>query len=184
MRLFVSVDLPDDLAEPLAAVQSELGDSPGLKPTDPTQAHLTLKFLGDVDEAQVPDLEEALETAVDAAGVEPFTATFGGLGVFPSLDYISVVWVGVREGGDEFTRLHEAVERETTALGFEPEDHEFTPHVTLARLSDARPKERVQRVVGEQDPTVGEMRVREVRLTESTLDREGSTYSTVSRVAL
>ncbi|MFC5368104.1 RNA 2',3'-cyclic phosphodiesterase [Salinirubrum litoreum] len=186
MRLFVSVDLPDALADPLADLQQEFGDAPGLRFTDPEQAHLTLKFLGEVDEKRVPEIEDALETAVDAAGVDPFDATVGGLGVFPSMEYISVVWVGIREGAgrEELTRLHEAVERETTALGFDPEDHDFTPHVTLARMNDARSKVRVQQVVREQDPTLGTMRVSQIRLKASELDRDGPTYSTVSRIGL
>jgi 2'-5' RNA ligase len=186
MRLFVSVDLPDALADPLADLQNEFGDAPGLRFTDPEQAHLTLKFLGEVDADSVPEIEDALEAAVDAAGVEPFDATVGGLGVFPSLEYISVVWVGIREdaGHGELIRLHEAVERETTALGFEPEDHEFTPHVTLARMDDARSKERVQRVVRERDPTLGTMRVAQLRLKQSDLGRDGPTYSTVGRIGL
>lgn len=184
MRLFVSVDLPDALADPIADVQAEFGDAPGLRFTDPEQAHLTLKFLGETDADRVPELEDALETAVKSAGVEPFDATVGGLGVFPSLEYISVVWVGIERGSAEVTRLHEAIEQETTALGFDPEDHDFTPHVTLARMDDARSKERVQRVVREQDPTVGTMRVSQVRLKRSDLGRDGPTYSTVSRFGL
>jgi 2'-5' RNA ligase len=108
----------------------------------------------------------------------------GDFGVFPSPDYISVVWAGVREGGPELTRLHEAVERETTALGFDPADHAFTPHVTLARMDDARGKEAVQRVVREADPTVGGYDVTEVRLTESRLTDDGPVYETVARFPL
>jgi 2'-5' RNA ligase len=186
MRLFVSVDLPDALADAVADLQREFGDAPGLRFTDPDQAHLTLKFLGETDDSRVSDIEDALETAVEAAGVDPFDATVGGLGVFPSPEYISVVWVGIRAGaGDaELTRLHEAVERETTALGFDPAEHEFTPHVTLARMDDARSKERVQRIVREQDPTVGTMRVTQLRLKASELGGDGPTYSTVRRIGL
>jgi 2'-5' RNA ligase len=186
MRLFVSVDLPDALADPIADLQAEFGDAPGLRFTDPEQAHLTLKFLGETDDSRVPDIEEAIEAAVESAGFAPFDATVGGLGVFPSLEYISVVWVGIREGaGDaELTRLHEEVERETTALGFDPEDHAFTPHVTLARMDDARSKARVQELVRERDPTLGTMRVSQLRLTESDLGTDGPTYSTVSRIGL
>ncbi len=185
MRLFVSVDL-DGLADEVVAVQDRLVDASGLTLTDPEQAHVTLKFLGDTDESQLPALAEALETAVADAGVGPFEATFGGLGVFPSLDYISVVWLGVRDGAgvDELTRLHEAVEDRTTALGFDPEDHEFTPHVTLARMEHAGGKERVQDVVRERDPTVGTMTVSEIRLTESVLRSDGPVYETVDRVQL
>jgi 2'-5' RNA ligase len=185
MRLFVSVDLSDSLAGEVAAVQDELRDASGLNVTDPEQAHVTLKFLGDVAESRVPDLEAALETAVDSAGITPFDAHFGGLGVFPSLDYISVVWLGVERGSEELAALHDAVEREFVENhGFDPEDHDFTPHVTLARMNHAGGKELVQDVVTRQHPEVGAMRVDAVRLTESTLTDDGPEYETVRAVRL
>lgn len=183
MRLFVSVDL-DGLGDEVAAIQEQFGDASGLRLTDPEQTHVTLKFLGDVEADRVSVVTEAMERAVAEAEVEPFTAEFGGLGVFPSLDYISVVWIGVREGGEELTALHEALETRTVALGFEPDDHEFTPHATIARMDHAGGKELVQRVVREVDPTVGRLAVSEIRLTESTLTDEGPVYETVTAVAL
>lgn len=184
MRCFLAVDLPDRLAEGIRSVQARFDDADGLRFVDPESAHVTLKFLGDVDEKRVPAVEEALETAVDDAGVAPFDATVAGLGVFPSLDYISVVWVGVDRGGEEMTRLHEAIERETTAIGFDSEDHDFTPHVTIARMDDARGKDHVQQVVREDAPTLGTFRVEQVRLTESTLTPDGPEYETVTRFGL
>jgi len=186
MRLFVSVDLPATLAEPLEAIQTELSDADSLRFTDPSQAHVTLKFLGEVDPERVDEIEAAIETAVDEARVDPFDCTIEGLGVFPSPDYISVVWAGVREGSGagELARLHDALETELTALGFEAESHDFTPHVTLARMDDARGKSLVQQVVRERDPTVGTFRVEGVRLTESTLTDEGPQYETVREVDL
>ena len=183
MRLFVSVDL-DGLADAVADAQAHLPETKSLRPVDPAGAHVTLKFLGDVDPDRLDALEAALATAVADAGVAPFEMTVGGFGVFPSLDYISVVWAGVRAGGLELTRLHDAVERETTAIGFDPADHDFTPHVTLARMDDARGKEAVQRVVREADPTVGSLDVTEIRLTESRLTDDGPTYETVARFPL
>ncbi|QFU81985.1 RNA 2',3'-cyclic phosphodiesterase [Natronorubrum aibiense] len=184
MRLFVSVDLPDDLASAFADLQAEFEDASGLNFTDPEQAHVTLKFLGDVDEDRLPAVEREFETAVDEANVDPFTVRYGGLGVFPSLEYISVVWVGTETGGEELTRLHEAIERRTTDLGFEAESHEFTPHVTLARMDHAGGKELVQDLVTEREPTIGETHVDEVCLTESTLTSEGPEYSTVAQFSL
>ncbi|MFC7069982.1 RNA 2',3'-cyclic phosphodiesterase [Halobaculum lipolyticum] len=182
-RLFVSVDLPDRLADAFAAVQEPLAAVPGLRFTDPEQAHCTLTFLGDVDESRVDDVAEALDRAVGAAAVGPFDCEVGGLGAFPSPDYVRVVWVGVREGSEELTRLAEAVERETVELGFDEADHEFTPHLTLARLNDARGKRRVLEYLDE-DPTVGRFEVREVRLTESTLTDGGPEYEPRARLSL
>ncbi|MFB6069060.1 MAG: RNA 2',3'-cyclic phosphodiesterase [Halobacterium sp.] len=184
MRLFVSVDLPDEFAQPLQDLQAEFADADGLNFVDPTQAHVTLKFLGDVDDDRVDDLGDALADAVAAADVAPFDAELGGLGVFPSLEYISVVWLGVGDGSAELARLHEAVEAEFVDRGFDPEDHDFTPHVTLARMEHAGGKELVQDLVRDRHPKVGTMRVEDVRLTESTLTHEGPEYETVRSVGL
>jgi 2'-5' RNA ligase len=197
MRAFFAVDLPDALADPLAAVQDDLDDAEGLRVTDPTQAHVTLKFLGEVEPENDPDEdrpalddviaagERAVESAaVEGAPVEPFDCELAGLGVFPDLDYISVVWAGVDEGTAALTALHEALERETTALGVDPEEHAYTPHVTLARMDDARGKELVQRVVRERDPEFGRFTVEDVRLVESTLTSAGPEYETVATFSL
>ena len=186
MRLFVSVDLPSSLAEAVADAQASFEDCAGLRLTDPTQAHCTLTFLGDTDPGRVDEIETALETAVADAGVDPFDCTVGGLGVFPSMAYISVIWAGVRDGaGDaELTTLAAAVEDELTAIGFDPANHDFTPHITLARMDDARDKQRVQRLVDETDPTVGAFRVESIRLTKSTLTDDGPIYETVSEIRL
>ena len=183
MRLFVSVGL-DGLDEELATVQEPFADAGGVRLTDPDQVHLTLKFLGDVDEKRVPALIDALETAVEEASVGPFTAEFGGLGAFPSEEYIRVIWVGVREGSDDLTRLHEAIERETVDLGFDLADNAFTPHATIARMDHASGKERVQRALRETDPAVGTREVDLVELTESVLTDDGPEYTTVERFEL
>jgi 2'-5' RNA ligase len=184
MRLFVSVDLPEHLAPAMGAVQRELHDASGLAFTDPTRAHLTLKFLGEVETDRVEAVGDAIREAVETTGVDPFEATVGGLGAFPSREYIRVVWFGIRRGSEELTRLHEAIEARTTEMGFDPEKHEFTPHVTLARMNHAGGKDLVQRVLQERDPEVGTMRVAEVRLAESDLGPGGPAYSTVARFPL
>lgn len=186
MRLFVSIDLPDRLTDAVADAQGRVADAEGLRFVDPEDAHLTLFFLGDVDPERVGEVEAALERAVDAADVGPFELRVGGFGVFPALKYISVVWAGVREGAGiaETTRLNGAIEHELAELGFEGDDHEFTPHVTLARLDDARGKEVIQRVVREADPTLGAFRVEEIRLKESTLTSEGPEYGTLRAIEL
>ncbi|PSQ31865.1 RNA 2',3'-cyclic phosphodiesterase [Halobacteriales archaeon QS_9_67_15] len=182
-RLFVSVDL-DGLADEVASVQAQFDGASGLQFTDPDRTHVTLKFLGDTDADRIPTLVDELEGAVTAAAVDPFEVAFGGLGVFPSLDYISVVWVGTRSGGERLTRLHEAIEDRTTALGFDAEDHEFTPHVTVARMGHAGGKEQVQQLVRERDPEVGALAVDDIRLKESVLGTDGPSYETVERIPL
>lgn len=184
MRLFVSIDLPDELADAIATIQDDLDDAAGVRVTDPTQAHVTIKFLGEVDAGRVDDVTDGLRDAVETTDVDPFTAHIAGLGVFPDLSYISVVWLGVEAGGEAMTTLHEAVEAELVDRGFEPESHDFTPHVTIARMDHAGGKEHVQQVVSDRAPTVGDMEVTSLALTESTLTDDGPVYETVERVGL
>ncbi|MFC5279881.1 RNA 2',3'-cyclic phosphodiesterase [Halorubrum rubrum] len=180
VRAFVAVELPDDLAEPIADLQSAFAEAAGVRPVDPSQAHLTLTFLGDVAAADLEAVRAAGERAVDRAGVGPFDCAVEGLGVFPSLEYVSVVWAGIGEGTEALTRLHGALEAETTALGFDPEGHEFTPHVTLARMDDGRGKARVREVVRERDPEFGRFTVESVALIESTLTEDGPIYEPIA----
>lgn len=184
MRLFVSIDLPESLEEDIEALQAEFADAEGLTFTEPGQVHVTLKFLGDVGEERLDALVDALETAVEESGVEPFDATFGDFGVFPDLEYITVVWFGVREGGAEMTLLHDAIEQRVVDLGFDPEDHDFTPHATLARMKHAGDKDLVEEKVRTLDPDIGTMRVEEIRLKKSELGSNGAEYSTVERFPL
>lgn len=183
MRLFVSVDL-DDLTEEIAAVQEHFADTEGVRLTAPENVHVTLKFLGEVDETHLSDLAAALGKAVTEADVGPFRAEFGGLDAFPDPDYIRVLWVGVDKGGAELTRLYDTIEERTVELGFDPADHEFTPHATVARMDHAGGKDHVQQVLESTDPTLGTLDVAEVRLTESTLTDEGPEYTTVDRFEL
>ncbi len=184
MRLFVSIDLPDDLAQAIADLQSEFSAASGLRFTDPGQTHVTLKFLGEVPTERLPELESALETAVADSGIDPFETEYGGLGVFPSFGHISVLWLGVRAGSSKMSRLHEAIERETVELGFDPADHAFTPHATIARMDHAGGKELVQNLVRERDPTVARTTVTDVTLKKSELGPEGPVYSTVASFPL
>ncbi len=182
MRLFVSVDV-ESLAEEIRSVQAPLTGMEGLRTTDPECAHATVKFLGE-REHDLDALLNALERAVSEAGVGPFDVSLGGIGAFPSGEYIRVVWLGFRDGAEPLAKLHRRVEAETTDLGYETERHEFTPHVTLARMDNAASKDEVQRFLRSADPDIRSVRVEEVRLKESTLTPNGPEYRTVRRFGL
>ncbi|WP_435097808.1 RNA 2',3'-cyclic phosphodiesterase [Halorubrum sp. N11] len=196
MRAFFAVDLPDDLAPRIAEAQAAFEDADGLRFVDPEQTHITLKFVGEIgdsgdDDTDTDDTTPALddviaagEQAVETADVDPFECAVAGFGVFPSLDYVSIVWAGVDAGSAELTALHEALETGTTALGVDPEDHDFTPHVTLARMNDARGKEVVQEAVRDCDPEIGRFEADTVRLVSSTLTSDGPEYETVASFGL
>jgi 2'-5' RNA ligase len=189
MRLFFAIDLPEELHERFAALQDDLAAADGLDFTDPTQAHLTMKFLGETapadeasdDEPTVDDAEIAGAAAVDAADRSPFEVEVGGLGAFPSEEYISVVWTGVRDGAADLEALAAALETETTERGFDAADNAFSPHVTLARMNDARGKDLVQDRLRNTDPTIGRFTAEELKLKRSVLGDGGADHETIAR---
>ncbi len=104
--------------------------------------------------------------------------------MFPDLDYIRVLWLGIEEGEAELTRLQMAIEHRMTAIGFDPEQHDFTPHITLARMDHAGGKSLVQNQVRSHDPTAGTVTVDAVTLMESRLTPDGPEYEAIKRFPL
>jgi 2'-5' RNA ligase len=184
MRLFVSVDLPAEYAEAIADVQSTLADASGLSTTDPEQTHVTLKFLGEVAETRLSEVVELVRRGVADAAVEPFDCRIAGLGVFPSLEYISVVWLGVETGVAPLGQLHQALETRAVEAGFDAADNEFTPHVTIGRMHHGGGKQLVQETVEDEHPEIGAFTVETVQLKQSVLESDGPEYSTVATVKL
>lgn len=134
LRAFVAVEFPPSLRERLGEVAAELQRSlPGrvVNWVSPANMHLTLKFLGDTPEGDVPRICEALATA--AKGVAPFTVEVGGLGCFPNLRQPRVVWAGVNPQ-EPVLKLQAAVEGALGPLGYEPESRRFSAHLTLGRV--------------------------------------------------
>lgn len=144
--------------------------------------HLTLKFLGDVEEGIVPSLMEAVERA--AEGVPPATLTLRGTGAFPNLRRPRVVWVGVEDGESLVTvarRLEEGLE----PMGFARERRRFSPHLTVARVKGGRGREAVVRVAQEyEEEGFGEQRVDAIRLKRSELTPRGAIYHDLGSVTL
>lgn len=101
----------------------------------PENFHVTLKFLGGVDAAQVPILTDVLRAAT--AGYRAFDLEIGGLGAFPSVTRPRVLWAGVIEGGHPLGALAAGVEHMLAGFGFEPEARGFSPHITLGRVRES-----------------------------------------------
>ncbi|WP_248907583.1 RNA 2',3'-cyclic phosphodiesterase [Halocatena marina] len=182
MRLFVSVDL--DANDELRTAQVPFETLDGVRLVDPEQVHITLKFLGSVDPNRLGTVETTLAESIAAADVSSFNAHAREYGVFPSHDYISVIWVGIRNDGGRLRLLHEAIEERMIEIGFEPADHAFTPHATIARMDHAGGKAHVQKILSERGPDLGRFEISEIHLTESTLTSDGPAYESVTAFEL
>ncbi len=173
MRLFVAVDISDELRERIAPVLSQAAKIPGLKAVERENLHITLLFLGEVAERRVAAIEEELSKVA----FEPFTIRLRGVGAFPSPASPRVVWVGVDDAG-ELRKLADDVYAKLRKLGFK-RDKEFSAHVTVARVK--RRNEDVKRLIESfANEDFGEMVVESFSLKRSILRPQGPIYKDVA----
>ncbi len=137
MRLFIAINLPPEERDRLQRAAGVLRSARlPVRWVGTDALHLTLKFLGEVPDARLPSIEQALLRA--AVGFPHFDLELRGLGAFPDLRSPRVVWVGVH-APEEMAQLAGALEDAMAELGFPREQRAFSPHLTLGRAErDAR----------------------------------------------
>lgn len=187
LRLFVAIDLPEGVREALARLQSDLRrhDLLGLRWVRPEGIHLTLKFLGETPAERVPEIEEAVADAV--RGAAPFRLVLGSPGSFGGRRGPRVLWLDLSGDVERLKELQSDVERELTEAGFRPEEREFSPHLTLARVRQPPAPglgERVSTALAAVPPPQAEFEVNEVALIRSTLQPGGAVYERLSTFPL
>ena len=183
MRTFIAFDIEENTRASLAQAQRAMGRLPSVRWVRPAGIHLTLKFLGEIEAAVVPEVLGAMRVAL--AGVEPFEFAVRGLGWFPPGRRPRVLWAGV--DGDEGA-LSLVAGRLNVALvdcGVRPERRGFKPHLTLARVRgpvDAASIEKAfERVSG---PDFGSNAAESLVLYMSELHPTGACYTVLGKIEL
>lgn len=188
LRLFVAIELPAQVLDALNRTQHELQRDPALarlRWVRPEGIHLTLKFLGETDEAKRPAIEAAVGRAAD--GVAPFDIGLGRLGKFGSRSQPRVLWVDVDGETEALGRLQASVEREIAPLGYPAEKRAFNAHLTLARVPEDKARdiaEPLEQAIAGANSPAGTIAVREVALMRSELRRGGAVYTQLFAAAL
>ncbi|MFP3872750.1 MAG: RNA 2',3'-cyclic phosphodiesterase [Candidatus Natronoplasma sp.] len=194
-RGFISIDVEptDEIHEFLDEL--ERTGAP-LNMVDPDKLHMTVKFLGDTEDEDIDDIVEKTEFALQ--DFEPFTLKVSGTGAFPHLGYMKVVWMdsqavpdaphaGTTEDDDIpfLTDMAHRVEEELVPLGFERDDREFSPHITVARVKGGKNKEQLRDVIENYDDTdFTTFEVTELALKKSVLKKSGPEYHTLEKIPL
>lgn len=171
-RLFVAIDLPPQVKDALAALETHIPTARWVKPE---AMHLTLRFIGgDVPDAQV----EPIQSALAQVEADAFTLALHGVGRFPpGKKPPSVLWVGLVDQPALLT-LHGEIERALAAVGFPPESRPFSPHLTLARLKATRPVREADAFLADnREFTAGPITVDAFHLYASLLAPQGPRYT-------
>jgi len=175
LRVFVALDVNDmAISEKVRSLQRELLSSETrLKIVDPSNLHITLKFIGEVPDNTVKDIAETLRDIK----FQRFTMHFKGVGVFPSPNRINVIWIGCSAGAEEASRLQKSVDERLSRWG--KSEPGFKPHVTICRVKGGRREQfdNLRRIVyAHEDDDFGEVQLNEFRLKKSTLLPDGPVY--------
>lgn len=176
MRCFIAVDIDEPLRQKLAELQKGLAGF-DVKLVEKENLHFTLKFLGEIDEQRLEEVKSRIRQL--ATGFSPFEIEIKGMGAFPSLNYIRVVWIGAKE---LFTLQKAVADSVEDLFG---KEREVTPHLTIARIRSAQDKVELKKLVEKnRDMEIGRMAVSEIKLKKSTVMRSGPVYEDVEAFKL
>ncbi len=184
IRTFLAIGLPGAVKKHLAALEEQLAEHmTAVKWIEPENLHLTLKFLGDVENHELYSVCKTAQQAV--ADLAAFEAAVAGIGAFPTSARPRTIWAGLREGAAELGAVHEALERAFAEQGYAREDRAHTPHITLGRARRAGFAEDISALI-ESHKTfhAGRVPVTEVLIFSSQLGPDGPEYTVMGRAAL
>ena len=182
LRTFIAVDPGKTIRARLVALQENLARAgSAMKWVEPENLHVTLLFLGEVDNRDVPDVCRAVSAC--CREIEAFEMMVGGVHCFGSPRRPRTVWAGLSEGGPEMTALHAALEQPLLDLGcYRREIRPFTPHITLGRVKGERSDDALTAALPKYETWQGgAIDVREVLVMSSELRHEGPMYAVLSR---
>jgi RNA 2',3'-cyclic 3'-phosphodiesterase len=175
LRLFVALDIPEDVRAAIAALAARLRSvCASARWVRIEGAHVTLKFIGEVPVENVESIEAALRTLPFPAALK---IVFRGVGFFPNERRPQVLWAGI-EAGLELRILAEAVETALEPLGISRDRREFSPHVTLARFKSPEKLAGLRAAIDAAGPlNFGQMIANEFHLYQSILKPGGAEYT-------
>lgn len=186
LRTFIALDLGKQLRDRTLVLQESLARSGAdVKWVEGENLHLTLLFLGEVGDRELPALCRAVAECCQEHAA--FTLSVETVGCFPNLRRPRTVWVGVGDGSLQVVALHDALEEKLLELGcYRREERQYTPHITLGRVKrdDSPTDELIALLVKKAAWQAGETSVREVLVMSSELMPEGPIYTVLSRARL
>jgi 2'-5' RNA ligase len=189
VRLFIAIPIEDKIKEAISEFQSKLNKKlmgqADVKMVHSDNIHLTLRFLGEINEEQLPAITNSMQKAIE--GKYAFEAEIKTLGAFPTITSPRVIWVGYKEANNtNYTKqIYDVMEKGLRENNFTPDDHASSPHITIARVKSPRGKEKLANLLKENtDLYAGKQIVKEITLFRSELRRDGPIYSIVNNFIL
>ena len=181
IRSFIAFDIDNELViRRFSEVQGILTNTGAdLKLVKPQNIHITMRFLGNIS----PRMVDPIHKEMNEVPFTPFDVDIRGLGAFPNLRHVRVVWAGIRKGAEELRNVFEQLEPRLRRLGFKPDRRGFSPHLTLVRVRTGRHKTELIRSIEDlANYEFGIVKADSLKLKKSVLMPRGPIYSTLREV--
>jgi 2'-5' RNA ligase len=177
IRCFIALNLSPELKGRLAELEARLKEAGAdVSWVKPENIHLTLKFLGEVEEERIPPIKQAIQAALQDEG--PLFFSLAGLGTFPNPRSPRVVWVGIEGEKERLSQLQERLEQAMEKVGFSREARPFSPHVTLGRMRSRRGSSALVDLLGRlASSELGTLKAQSIELMRSQLHPAGAIYT-------
>jgi|YelNatPaOPRAMG01_1025707.scaffolds.fasta_scaffold27837_4 2'-5' RNA ligase len=169
LRLFIGIELPQDIKEGLTRIENTLKPRiSNVKWVEKENFHITLRFLGEIKEETLKDIEASVEET--ANNYSSFNVSLSKIGRFPY-----VIWIGIEEGREVLANIAYTLEESLIRYNFPPADKPFSPHITLGR--SRKPIKNIP----QEDFIPLHFRVDSISIIQSTLLPDGPIYKSLRR---
>lgn len=183
IRIFIAVNIPESIRNEVFNLQKILRDNNGdIKWVRPESMHITLKFLGNVQEDRIDDIGICIKDAVKQ--VSPFNVLIKGTGAFPNDRRPRVLWVGIKNEEKILSVLAERIDRSLGKLDFKMEGRKFSAHLTLGRVRSLKNINKIIRIMHTEGFNSSAFTVHEVIIVKSELKPDGAVYTILKRIKL
>jgi len=180
IRAFIAVEIDEPNKQEICSLISCLKKSEAdAKWITEDQVHLTLKFLGNIDKAEIQKISDALSDIAD--NFRPFEISFSEIGAFPNMNRPAVIWLGIDKGAGILKMLNEKIETALEKTGFRQENREFKPHLTIARIRSPKNTPNLIKLIKETgfNPGVNNSRIDKLTLFQSALNPKGAVHTII-----
>ena len=184
IRAFIAVeiDLPNKktISETISNLKKSKAD---VKWANETQMHLTLKFLGNIEEKMTQEISNILNSI--AKNFNVFNIKLRKIGAFPNTKKPRVIWLGIDEGRQELKSLAAKIESSLENIGFQKEKREYKAHLTLGRVKSSKNLSQLTALIEQIDfQSQDQIKINKLILFQSTLSPKGATYTPLSTLNL
>jgi 2'-5' RNA ligase len=181
LRCFLAIEIPETIRGAIVSSLDSLKKSGAdVKWVSAENIHITLQFLGETEETLIPAIKEALDKIL--LNYFPFYIKIAGVGCFPDARRPRIIWVGTEES-QPVIKLHGEISKEMAKLGYQEEERNFTPHLTVGRVkSNRNVRELLKKIDEIREVRFSDFEVRHITLMKSELKPSGPIYQSLAEI--